>query len=272
MLKLILCAAVTTAELLIPVDILNEHPSTGSQLGTITEYITGNMADFTRGYGAEVNNHVLFDLNNYGCWCEGEQLSRGHGNYQDDFDRICYNKYRGFECLKMDSDARGENCNPRTQMYEFDAELIMEDGVPKEVVITCKDSNTVSFCSKNKCLIELRAMIDNFKLQSEHYYPEVETLGHIGYFDQRGSFSPTLSNCRSSGGGLGDRTLPVECCGDYPFRNWFYQDSQNTKECCRFENNAVQTEWNDSNLMIGKAFNPSIDICCDSGVKTPGTC
>lgn len=270
MLKLILYVAAVTAELSIPVDILKDHPSTGDQNGTIAEYVNENMVDMNRGYGAEINNVVLFDLNNYGCWCEGANLARGHGNYQDDFDKICYNKYRGFECLKMDAEGRGESCNPRTQSYEFDASIVMKDGVPKEVVITCKDTNTVSFCSKNTCLIELRAMIDNFKLQAEHYYPEVEAFGHIGYFDQRGSFEPTLGNCRPDGQGTNSNTL--ECCGDYPFRNWFYHDTQIVKECCRYENDAIQVKWNDNNLKVGKAYNPVFEVCCDSGVKSPGSC
>ena len=223
-----------------------------------------------RGYGATVDSPMLFNLENYGCWCQGDLLTQGHGAFQDDFDKICYHKYRGLECLYMDSVEQGDPCDLENVTYGFETEIIYDSATPVQIVFSCEDENQATFCSRNKCLIELRAMLDYQKFTATHYYPDIETFGHIGFFEGRGTFDPSKANCEIGGPGI--EKIDKECCGQFPFRNYFYHDVVNSKECCEYEVESVQQEWNDQTLLVGRSYNTAVDVCCATGVFSAGTC
>jgi len=239
-------------------DFLEEHMN--------PEVFPGDM----RGYGATIDIPMLFNLKNYGCWCQGDQLTKGHGTFQDDFDEICYHKYRGLECLYMDSVDQGDPCDVENVQYGFETHLIVNDGAPAEIEFSCKDENQATFCSRNKCLIELRAMLEYQQFTQHHYYPNIEVFGHVGFFQNRGTFEPSKFNCEI--GGPGFEKIEQECCGDYPFRNYFYHDNVHSKDCCEYEVSSIQQEWNDQTLLVGKAFNTALDVCCGTGVFSAGSC
>jgi len=237
---------------------------------SITESIQPDLA-LDRGYGAMLPYNVLNSTENYGCWCQGEILKRGHGEPQDQFDRICYHQYRGRECLRMDCIDRGEPCDVANQKYEFEAELIMIGNVPVELQLSCKEINeNYGYCSRNKCLIDLRAMLEFRELIDNWYYPDVTTYGHTGFFDGRGSFDPSAENCMSHPGGTNQ--FEKECCGDYPFRNYYLQNQATpSMECCEYDDVSAQTVWNDPLLKIGQGYRYDSKQCCDSGVMDIGS-
>ena len=236
----------------------------------LVAFLEEHMNTGLRAYGATVDSPMFFDLENYGCWCQGDILTQGHGTFQDDFDKICYNKYRGLECIYMDSVDQGDPCDVETVTYGFETTIIYDDGTPVSLVFSCQDENAAEFCSRNKCLIELRAMLDYQTLAENHFFPDVDTFGHIGFFEGRGTFDPSKLNCEL--GGPGVLKTDKECCGDYPFRNYFFHDIMNTKDCCEYEVASLQQTWNDTTLLVGQAFDTAVDVCCETGVFTVGTC
>ena len=174
----------------------------------------------------------------------------------------------------MDTIEQGTPCDVKSEQYEFDAEIIMDGLVPVAVELSCKDQNAdVGYCSRNKCLIDLRAMLEFGALTDAFYFPDVETFGHVGFFEGRGTFEPTVENCKGigSGGGSG-ATYAKECCGDYPFRNYYYQNMDTaTMGCCEYDDIDAQTIWKDPTLQLGQGYRIDMKQCCASGVSDIGS-
>jgi len=251
-----------TARIFLPLDHL--HP-TELKAGT---YKNGNLIDIiindieppaTERYGIPVPINT-FDLKNYGCWCQGTNWPHGKGQVVDDFDRICLNQYKGYECIRMDSSDRNEACDPENADYTWD--LTVENN---NFIIECSDDNLGNFCKTETCKVDLRSIFAWWEKTSNFYFPSMQDYGHVG--SGHGSFDPEIE-CSVGGTVRRDKI----CCGDYPYRSWYLKtndvDFTNNRECCKYDDITIQDLWNDDSMRVGTFYHSDIERCCPHGVVT----
>jgi len=159
---------------------------------------------------------VIFDFSkiwNYGCWCYfGENAGKGKGQPQNVVDQICKNLQLCYRCVKIDSYADTEICNPANTTYEFQAQNI--DG---GIETTCKLSNPNNKCAYHTCCCE-----------QDFISKMIELLwnGYIFDYSYHHSVWTTQWNTCNYHGGI--HTL--DCCGEYPKRRPYFSDMN--MDCC----------------------------------------
>lgn len=152
----------------------------------------------------------IFNLQNYGCWCHadletGESL--GHGQPQDEFDRLCKRLYDGYECIRMDNvDSKQQStCIPSQTHYKV-AALDISRSAKETCDLTRHEMNS---CQYETCIVELSYVLEVFKLYINRVYPNRnykhrKSADEFG-FDFEGECQVPNANLRSLGGhGLGD--------------------------------------------------------------------
>lgn len=200
---------------------------------------------------------------NYGCWCYGGSswpTNLGRSTPRDLHDEACKAHSMGMKCIVTDASYEKKQCEPYTTDYDV---TITQDGYGK-LLLECSDSIEEDWCRRRVCLVELRLLARYWKLMDNGIWPEYRKWAHpnIG-----GSFDP-MEHCSPSVSSGGD-PQELRCCGDYPYRSWWYQRVENSEEdanqCCVYQDEKVNEEYGFA-INIGQIYDQSKAECTSGGV------
>merc|ERR1712226_263489 len=199
-------------------------------------------------------------VSNYGCWCyEWSQWQTGEGRStpRDAHDDACKAHSMGFKCITLDAKAEGKECHP----YETSYETLITQNKYGQKIVECADSIEDDWCKRRVCLVELRLLARFYTLIGQGVWPDYMNYGHASA--NRGLFDP-LNECNPLGG-----KSPVEqvCCGDYPYRSWFYANEKNSQgtQCCEYVDKQITKDYGFT-INVGALYNSKTEKCISSGV------
>jgi len=200
-------------------------------------------------------------VSNYGCWCYAWsqwQTGDGRSSPRDEHDDACKAHSMGFKCITMDAKAEGKECHPYETSYST---LITQNGYGQDIV-ECADSIEDDWCKRRVCLVELRLLARFYNLIGSGTWPDYAQFGHRSA--KKGLFDP-VAECNPLAG-----ANPVEqvCCGDYPYRTWFYANQANSQDtqCCEYEDPAITKAYGFS-INVGRLYNSQEKQCTANGVE-----
>jgi len=201
--------------------------------------------------------YTLFKLQNYGCWCRGYGWPQGKGEAVDVFDEICRKQHHNYDCLEMED----PTCSPASQHYDLQMWM-----VGRHVWVSCVNDPVTEPCKAKTCMIDIQIVKDYVAEANQMNFPMMSEFGHqqMGY----GAFDPEVSCPRGD-----NSNREKECCGSYPHREWFLRNDDigfRTRECCEYNDQVVQNDWNDPNMKVGRYYDSSIETCCADGVSVIG--
>lgn len=214
-------------------------------------------------------------INNYGCWCyggaswPGARDTSGFGEPKDVYDDACKAHHMGFDCITLDADAENESCIPNETTYN----LLVTPLSNGDYTLECADSIADHWCKRRVCLVDIRFIARQWKLESEGIKPDLEAYGHPGHHNNVGNFDTKVcevaKNNKPNGNGNGnggqDRKPQKVCCGDYPFRIWYDKNNNKGVKCCSYQDPSVITDYGFT-LKVGKLYNSMSATCCNDGV------
>lgn len=211
-------------------------------------------------------------INNYGCWCYGGESwpgardVTGFGEPKDVFDDACKAHHMGFDCITMDAEAEGETCIPNETKYT----LLVTPLANGDYTLECADSIETDWCKRRVCLVDIRFIARQWKLEADGIKPDFEAYGHPGFHNSQGNFDtsvcevPTKPHTGNGNGGP-KREIQKVCCGDYPYRIWYDKNNEKGISCCAYEDSSVISDYGFS-LMVGQLYNSMSATCCNNGV------
>jgi len=211
-------------------------------------------------------------INNYGCWCHGGEYwpgaadKTGFGEVKDVYDDACKAHHMGFDCITLDAAAEGETCIPNETEYT----LLVRPQKNGDYTLECADDIETDWCKRRTCLVDIRFIARNWKLQGDGIGPDYAAYGHPGYHDNAGNFDHA-GECvvdRKTGNGNGNHQPIVKvCCGDYPYRIWYNKNNNKGIECCAYDDSAVIADYG-FYLQVGQLYNSMSQTCCADRVIT----
>lgn len=139
----------------------------------INNITVGTGPSNLRTFGT-VEQILLSDYQNYGCWCFLAQTPKGKGQPVNAIDYICRSLLQGYECIEIDSVASSETCVPHEQSYN-DADVnFMVTPTDGDILDACLLSNGgVANCAVRTCAVEAAFLRDWWPIQ-EQIYASVE--------------------------------------------------------------------------------------------------
>lgn len=211
-------------------------------------------------------------INNYGCWCyggdswPGARDTSGFGEPKDVYDDACKAHHMGFDCITMDADAENESCIPNETSYT----LLVTPLASGDYTLECADSIEEDWCKRRVCLVDIRFIARQWKLEADGIKPDYEAYGHPGHHNNQGNFDTSVCEVPSrphNGNGNGGRTRVVQkvCCGDYPYRIWYDKNNDKGTSCCAYEDSSVISDYG-FNVKVGQLYNSMSSTCCKDGV------
>jgi len=233
---------------------------------TIMEWYDRQLANL-RGpqigrYGMKLPFSVL---NLYGCWCYSHQSygvgEHGKGTPQDEFDHICRDRHMGYDCMIMDAPTEipGLPCTPGLTGYSWQITPVITNNLfTGEFIFECDNSIEADWCKAKSCMIDLRFLHDMNVLSITGHGVD-NNLYHANGFDT----DACPGTPPTSGGGTGvlyewDKKV---CCGQYPYRMWYWTTSTNVddRECCEFHTTAAAKTYD---VRVGHMYHDDNQDCC----------
>jgi len=153
-----------------------------------------------------------------------------------------------------------DSCDPETAQYSI---LVKHIGNSEDFAIECADDISQNWCQRRTCMVDLRFIARNWKLQLNGVQPDYDSYGH-----NFGKFNDAICTYKPRGGARGNAVkVPVvkACCGDYPFRIWYNKHDDAANKCCSYQEPATSLEYGFS-ISVGHLYNPRIKTCCPGGL------
>lgn len=211
----------------------------------------------TTRFGLQFKINLVSD---YGCWCYAWsqwQTGEGRSAPRDEHDDACKAHSMGFKCITLDAEAEGKECHP----YETSYSTLITQNKYGEDIVECADSIEDDWCKRRVCLVELRLLARFYHLIGTGIWPDYAQFGHRSA--KKGLFDP-VAECNPLAG-----AQPVEqvCCGDYPYRTWFYRNQANSQDtqCCEFEDPDITRAYGFS-INVGALYSSKDQQCTADGV------
>lgn len=200
--------------------------------------ITDNNYDQPQGPGLRALKKTDFaSLQKYGCWCYFEE-ERGKGTPVDDFDAQCKELQDGYECIRLDSDESGDECDIWTTPYNSaSGNGGLSSSTLERLNIECDASNIGNACAARICRVEGWFVQNVLKIAFSRGIQVDDQFSH-----DRGGFD-AQNVCTIIPGMFSDK----ECCGEYPKRRPF-KNQGGARQCCN-----------------GATYNALINKCCSDG-------
>jgi len=210
----------------------------------INNITSGTAPSNLRTFGT-VEQILLSDYQNYGCWCFLAQSPKGKGQPVNSIDHICRSLLQGYECIEIDSVASGETCVPHEQSYNDANVNFMTSPSDGDILDACLLANGgVVDCAVRVCTIEVAFLRDWWPIQQQIYAnnfdAEVSKFSHVNAGVANFDYD---TECSITKGAVSQK----QCCGSYPSRFPYRIDgAYGTRACCD-----------------GKTYNTATFDCCD---------
>lgn len=206
----------------------------------------------------------------YGCWCNrGIYFERSRGIPRDGFDKICKYHHMAYQCIRMDSIMRGEECDPvevSENGFRHRFEVILSDDNRAKMRIECDHDQ--DWCAQRTCEADVQYLQDFVDVVMSGGVLRRDLYGHNDHFDEDGKPTGNFdweSSCRT---GVINHTPYRHCCGKYPRRKTYASDQPTPgglRDCCD-ENGLNDGSTN------GKVYYPDSQSCCSGVVHESLTC
>lgn len=240
--------------------------------------IQANLYNLQNFYRNLPNSKIKL-IENYGCWCNFNQITTGHSQPVNLLDAACKQLHDNYKCILNNFEFLNQNCDPDTVEYVFDEVLIsdilesnlkagdstLNQNSKTELLNYCENVNVES-CTVQACQADLAFMFEihdfvvgavNLDVAFSHVNgftcaastSPSDAMGNVAVQSLPGDSAPSQQNLVSglendSGTGA---SFPVtmQCCGSLP--NYIiYHPSISPKACCQAAN---------------ALYNPATEIC-----------
>lgn len=222
--KLAIFSASTTLYALSSASIMNMS----NMINNIT---SGTGPTSLRTFGT-VEQILLSDYQNYGCWCFLAQEPKGKGQPVTAIDYACRTLLQSYECVEMDSLAAGETCVAHETVYTDPFINFMDTPSETQILEACKLANGDAMtCAVRTCTVEVKFMVDWWPIQqtiyANTYDPELSRYTHV---DSNGVANFDYdAECQIIKGAASEK----QCCGSYPARfPYRINGAYGTRACC----------------------------------------
>jgi len=225
------------------------------QMGQVYGRLATNLKKVSFSRFSKRVEYKDFNLKDYGCWCRGDHWQHGKGLPVDEFDEICRLQHKNYDCLQEED----PTCNVVDGLYHYN--VYFDNGL---VVVDCAAEN--DSCEMKLCKIDVEVVSRYVNLNNNMQFPDYTLNGHFG--SGRGPFLPDFECPRGE-----NHSRVKECCGTYPYRQWFLTSDEGefaNRKCCEFDDEEIQTDWNDTEIKVGRPYDSSIERCCADGVAVIG--
>lgn len=179
-----------------------------------------------------VEQILLSDYQNYGCWCFLAQEPKGKGQPVNAIDYICRTLLQGYECVEMDSAAAGETCDAHETSYNDANVNFMNNPTDQDVLDACTAANGgVVNCAVRTCTIEVAFLRDWWPVQQQTYAQTFDAeLPRYRHNNVDGSANFDFdAECQIIKGAASEK----QCCGSYPSRfPYRINGAYGTRACC----------------------------------------
>lgn len=174
-------------------------------------------------------------------------------------------------------------CVPQETTYSWN--VIPNQSTPGDYSLECTNDVSSDWCKLQTCMVDLRFISEYWELTNNGLAPDFTNYAHPDHSSNPGSFD--VQDCpHDPQGGLSGaghvqpqgNTVSIfdtkVCCGDYPYRFWYLTTSDGTddRDCCEYEDIAIQSGYGNYPFLVGAMFHDSTQECCDDGPKVIGSC
>ena len=115
-----------------------------------SSFLTNEENLWNRTFGT-MQQILLADYKNYGCWCFLAQEPQGRGTPVNEIDRVCRSLAWGYECINMDEGCSAHETHYNAPDIDFTTAGLLDD----EIRNACLTANgNVNGCEVKVCLVE----------------------------------------------------------------------------------------------------------------------